>query len=73
MTYTLLDVARAYWPTNTYYAPFELLFLDGANICVQSNPPFNADEPQMDTPTAPGKTLPATVIIERLAPKEPPK
>ena len=35
--------------------------------CIVANPPFNV----LDAPTAPGKTLPATTIIERLAPTQP--
>ncbi len=64
MTRTLLDIVRAYWPANTYYTPPALLTLEGAATHVPSNPPFCADV--LDAPTAPGKTPPAHVIIERL-------
>ena len=37
---------------------------------IVANPPFIADRPPLDAPTAPGRTLPATTIIERLRPED---
>jgi len=33
---------------------------------IVANPPFVTDVTPLDAPTAPGKTLPATDIVERL-------
>ena len=51
-------------PANIYYAPPHLREQTVGHAL--TNPPFNADVVSMDAPTAPGKTLPAAVIIERL-------
>jgi hypothetical protein len=48
-------------PASIYYTPPALRRLAAPIV---ANPPFRADV--LDAPTAPGKTLPATTIIERL-------
>ena len=48
-------------PAGIYYTPPHLRHLAAPIV---ANPPFRADV--LDAPTAPGKTLPATTIIERL-------
>ena len=54
-------------PPATYYTPPALRRLAAPII---SNPPFVADRAPLDAPTAPGKTLPAVDIIERLRPDD---
>jgi hypothetical protein len=49
-------------PANIYYAPPHLREQTVKHTL--TNPPFNVDV--LSAPTAPSKTLPATVIIERL-------
>jgi len=46
--------------SGIYYTPFALRQPEADRII--ANPPFRAD-----APTAPGKTLPAATIIDRLA------
>ena len=48
-------------PPSVYYTPPALRERAAPIV---SNPPFRADV--LDAPTAPGKTPPATTIIERL-------
>ena len=50
-------------PPSIYYPPPHLRRLAAPIV---ANPPFVADRVPLDAPTAPGKTLPATDIIERL-------
>ena len=49
-------------PPSIYYPPH----LRRLAAPIVANPPFVADRVPLDAPTAPGKTLPATDIIERL-------
>ena len=55
--YTLLS------PQGIYYTPLALRHMAALMV---ANPPFNVDVVPLDAPTAPGKTLPATTLIERL-------
>ena len=59
--YTLLP------PVSIYYTPPSSA--DDAEA-ILSNPPFVADRVPLDAPTAPGKTLPATTITDRLQPTD---
>ena len=54
-------------PPSIYYTPPALRRLAAPIV---ANPPFVADRMPLDAPTAPGKTLPATTIIERLQRKD---
>lgn len=47
---------------GTYFTPPHLRRLA---VPIVANPPFRGDA--LDAPTAPGKTLPATTILERMA------
>lgn len=49
-------------PPSIYYTPPHLRQRAAPIV---ANPPFRGD--MLDAPAAPGKTLPATTIIERLA------
>lgn len=48
-------------PASVYYTPPHLRRLAAPIV---ANPPFRGDA--LDAPTAPGKTLPAMTIVERL-------
>lgn len=50
-------------PPSIYYTPPALRRLAAPIV---ANPPFVADLVPLDAPAAPGKTLPATTIVERL-------
>ncbi len=51
-------------PPSVYFTPPHLRRLAAPIV---ANPPFRGDA--LDAPTAPGKTLPATTLIERMAGK----
>ena len=50
-------------PPSIYYTPPALRRLAAPIV---ANPPFVADRTPLDAPTAPGKTLPAVTLIDRL-------
>lgn len=52
---------------HIYYTPPALRRLAAPIV---ANPPFVADAAPLDAPTAPGKTLPAASLIERLQRKD---